>query len=160
MAAPAPYNGVSGRNNLSNYAIALRGHYEWLYRWSDEMNTDAQLDLKKLAQFIYRHCLGFQAAYAALNDANAGPVMAAAVRTEFADQGIAWPDDATMKADLTTINNACNTMYTWVENNFPQAKSFATRTFDAQGNEIEVPNVVTKPAGLQTRINQFRALFA
>lgn len=159
MPAPAPYNAVSGRQNISTHAKRLRGDYEWLYRWSDEMTTDAQLNYKKLAQFVYRHCLSFRAAYEDLVDPKASAASKHAIRGEFASEGIAWQTDVSMMSDLAAIYTECQTVYAWCEANLPQSKSFATIQFDAQGNGSEQVIVVDKPAGFQTMIGQFRSLF-
>lgn len=158
MAAPFPYEARSGRANIDNLALQLYGNYVWLARWSDEMNTDARLDLKKLAQFAFVHCTRFRSVYEKLAEVGVASVKDA-VRSVFALKNCTWPDDAAMIADLTAIYNACGTAKTWVDANIPEAKTFASRTFDADGQETEIANVIDKPQALATRVGAFRALF-
>lgn len=160
MPAPFPYEAVSGRSNIDQYAVQLYGNFMWLARWSNEINADADLDLKKIAQFAFKHCLGYRKAYEALTAVEASAVAKHAVRSVFAMKAVVWPTDAEMLADLAAIYNACGTIYNWIDANLPAAKSFSTRTFDATGKETEVPLTIAKPGAVQTRIAAFRALFA
>lgn len=158
MPAPAPYDGQAGRISLGQIAQNIVANYKWLYRWSNEIGADLDLDLKKLAQLAFQHCRltrdliqPFVPLAAPLLDA---------LESEFARHGMKWPTRPAMVQDLQAIYQECGALFTYVRDNVPEARSFATRTYDANGQEIEQATKVSKAHPVVTEVAKLRALFA
>jgi hypothetical protein len=160
MPAPAPYDGVSGavQDPAESEALNLYRQYAWLYRWSNEMNTDADLDLKKLAQFAF-HCRKYRMWYDAL--VARGVPARAVIEGAFAFKKATWPTRAAMLQDLQAIYDGAGTIYDWIKVNATEARRYTTVTFDANFEvQSDEPIKVAKPPALATRVGAFRALFA
>lgn len=156
MAIPFPPGGISGASSPGQVARELLSHFVWMARWSDEIGSDAQLDLKKLAQLAFVHCRAWDAA-----TVNADVIKAFQVFAQI-EQGIEWPDRATMTTELSGLRSAATALFEHVRDNVPEARSFATRVLDETGRETDTPNVVDKSTQT-TAVNlaaALRALYA
>lgn len=164
MPAPAPFDGVSGRVSLGQTAQNIVAHYKWLYRWSNEIGGDVPLNLKKLAQLAFQHARLFRELVTPfLPLANNQPFVRALI-SEFAWSGMEWATLAEMRTDLAAIYQKCGDLFTHVRDNVPEARSFAQRTYDVNGQEIETVTEISKnatPAVAQavTLTGELRALF-
>jgi hypothetical protein len=159
MPAPAPYDGVAGRVSLGQIAQNIVAHYKWLYRWSDEIGKDADLDLKKLAQLAFQHCRLFRELVTPFLPLASNIPFVRALVSEFAWHGMEWATLAEMRSDLAAIYQECGALFVYVRDNVPEARSFATRTYDANGQEIEQATKVAKGA-VAVEVAKLRALFA
>ena len=160
MPAPFPYNAVAGIPNdpAESEAENLVAQYSWLARWSDEMNTDTDLDYKKLAQFAF-HCRKFRRWYDALQAR--GNTALDPIQGAFLKRKMSWGNRAAMNSDLTDIYTAAGTIYDWIVANMQEARSYGTVSFDANfENQTDTPVRVVKPAAVSTRMQQFRGLFS
>lgn len=160
MAAPFPYESTAGAvtDPAESEALNLYRQYVWLARWSDEMNTDTDLDLKKLAQFTF-HCRKYRQWFDALQarGAAARPV----IEGVFAFKKATWASRAAMLSDLQAIYDGAGTIYDWIVANMQEARSYTVATFDAAfAEQTDVPVKIAKPAGVAARVGVFRALFA
>ena len=160
MPAPQPYDGHSGvfDDPAERLAPALHAQYKWLFRWSDEMDSDTDLDLKKLAQFT-GHCRAFRQIYQEILTLSAEE--SDAVDGFFAFKQCRWPSRAAMKADLDALSAACLTAADWIDANMPEIRTgFATLRLTAGGRHVDDSIKIAKSAGVATKVAQFRALFA
>lgn len=138
MAAPFPYEAVSGRVNIDAQAANVYGQYGWMARWSDEIVADPDLDLKKLFQ-LREHCRMFRAAldpFMPLEKLDA-PI-AVALMDFFSSKGIKFADEAAMATTLTERHASAATLQLAIDNTFPAPRTFARRAFDSNGAEIEI----------------------
>jgi len=161
MPAPFPYNAISGVANdpAESEAENLVAQYSWLARWSDEMNTDIDLDYKKLAQFAF-HCRKFKVWYDALQARGAANI-GDQIEGAFLRRKMKWGNRAAMNSDLTAIYDAAGAIYVWIVANMQEARSYTTAQFDANfENQTDVPVKVIKSAAVAIRIQQFRGLFS
>jgi hypothetical protein len=164
MAAPFPYDAVAGvANDGAEFEAAnLQGHFVWLARWSDEMDGDVDLDLKKLAQFVL-HCRAYRRWFDALA-ARGGPARAV-IAGYFAHRKCAWATLADMVQDLQAIYDAAGVAADWIEANLAGYKGGYTMAVvigaDANGVPItsDVPVKAVKPPAFATRVAAFRGLF-
>lgn len=159
MPAPAPYDGVAGAVNdpTESEALNLYRQYVWLYRWSDEMNTDADLDLKKLAQFAF-HCRQYRRWFDALTAR--GVAARPVIEGLFAMKKATWATRAAMLQDLQALYDGAGTIYDWIKANATEARRYTVATFDENFDvQSDEPIKVAKPAALATRVGAFRALF-
>lgn len=159
MAAPFPYDAVAGRASLGQIAAQIVANYKWLARWSQEIGTDTNMDLKKLAQLAFSHCRLFRDLIQPFIPVSAGDPIIAALQSEFAWHGLVWPTRAEMVTDVGLLYQRCGALFDYVRDNVPAARSFAVRTYDANGNEIEQPTVIAKDAAVATEVGRLRALF-
>lgn len=165
MPAPAPYDGVSGRISLGQTAQNIVGHYKWLYRWSNEIGGDPTLNLKKLAQLAFQHCRLFRDLATPFLPLANSPEFVRALISEFGWSGMEWATLADMRTDLGAIFQKAVELFTHVRDNVPEARSFAQRTYDVNGNEIETAAEIAKNANANvaqavTLTGELRALFA
>lgn len=161
MPAPFPYNAISGVANdpAESEAENLVAQYAWLARWSDEMNKDADLDYKKLAQFAF-HCRRFRQWYDALQVRGAANI-GDQIEGAFLRRKMRWLTPLLMRQDLQDIYTASGTIYDWIVVNMQEARSYTTAQFDANfENQTDVPVKVAKPTAVATRVQQFRGLFS
>ena len=161
MPAPFPYNAVSGVANdpAESEAENLVTQYSWLARWSDEMNKDADLDYKKLAQFTF-HCRQFRRWYDALQARGAANI-GDQIEGAFLRRKMRWLTPLLMRQDLQNIYTAAGTIYDWIVVNMQEARTYTAIQFDANfENQTDVPVKVPKPAPVSTRVQQFRGLFS
>lgn len=155
MALPFPtFVSSPDRPSPARLADQIVGHYIWLARWSDEIGKDSDLDLKKLAQLAFQHCRNF----AALVPVTISPGLLVAMRRRFEQEGIEWtgPDMAT---ELLALRDQSAALFAFVRDNAPQARNFASRTYNAQGAEIERPTKVQKIAAVSAEVAKLRSLF-
>jgi hypothetical protein len=87
-----------------------------------------------------------------------------ALISEFAWHGMEWATLAEMRADLAAIYQKCGDLFTHVRDSVPEARSFAQRTYDANGLEIELATRIAKNATPEitqavTLCGELRALF-
>ena len=159
MTAPFPYDGIAGAtlNPAEREAIDLYIAHTWVARLVNEMDQDADLNLKKIFQFVH-HSQMFVASFDAL--AARGPSSAPVVSGFMQFKGSTWASNAAMNADLQAIRDKAEAGVNWIEANATEYKSgFATRMVNANGDESDVAIVTTKPAFIATYLAQFRALF-
>lgn len=159
MPAPYPYDAVAGRVQLRSVADEIVAHYAWIARWSDEIGKDTDLDLKKLAQLAFVHCRLFRERIQAFLPIATDSPLIPALRRAFDSMGVEWPTRAAMIADLSAIYQECANLWLYVRDNVPAARSFATRTYDASGAEIEQPAKIAKDPAITTEVAKIRALF-
>lgn len=165
MPAPAPYDGVSGHVSLGQIAQNIVANYKWLYRWSNEIGIDPTLNLKKLAQLAFQHCRLFRDLTTPFLPLATNQDFVRALVSEFAWSGMEWATLADMRTDLGAIYQKCGELFTHVRDNVPEARSFAQRTYDATGSEIETAIEIAKNANANaaqavTLTGELRALFA
>lgn len=158
MAAPFPdFVTRPGEQSPQQRARQIVGHYVWLARWSEEIGNDSDLDLKKLAQLAFAHCRDF----AQLTPDPVPADLQLALDRQMAEQGIDW-SGRDMAAELSALRVASEALFIWVRDNFPAARTFASRTYDATGQEIETAIKVSKTGQNRTaadEVAKIRALF-
>ena len=160
MPAPFPYDAAAKRLSLEQISRELLGHYTWIARWSDEIGTDTDLDLKKLAQLSFVHCRRFDAILALFDPIDATSPIMRAFEAQAAGRGLGWLDRVAMEADIALIRTEAAALFAFVRDSVPEARSFATRTYDAQGKEIEQATKITKTAAIADEVTKLRVLFA
>ncbi len=155
MTAPFPYNARVGRIALSTTANQIHAHYVWLARWSDEIGTDADIDLKKLAQLGFIHCRLF-----AQLTATPSPELRAAVERKFSQEGLEWSTRAAMMSDLNALRTQAGLLHAYVRDNVPEAREAVRITYDENTNSgTEAVNTLGKPHPAATEVASLRALF-
>jgi len=159
MPAPYPYEFVGGRSQLSSPAEGIYGHYGWIARWSVEIETDADLDVKKLSQ-LGLHCSRFQETIDPFRPLSAGDPIVSATRSVFQGRGVRWATDEDMIADLEAVRTVSINFISWFDAKRPAPRKFAERTFDADWNEVEQAVKEPKTAAITTEVAKLRALFA
>lgn len=165
MAAPFPHDARVGTISLGQIAQNIVANYKWLARWSDEIGIDAQLDLKKLAQLAFQHARLFRELVTPFLPLANNPAFVRALVSEFAWSGMEWATLAEMRVDLAAIYQKCGELFPHVRDTVPEARSFAQRTYDTTGREIEIVVVIAKDANAAVAravalTSELRALFA
>lgn len=152
---PFPVVTLGGLTPQSVGDLLARNLY-WMARWSDEIVNDVDLDLKKLIQLAYVHCLWFST-----NVPDSLPqAVVLAINARMRIEGFDWPV-ADIPADVAAIKAESTVLHAFVRDNLPpEYKNFATRVINPDGTETEAPAVISpKPAAVQTRVATLRALF-
>lgn len=153
MVAPYPYEAVSGRISPAQRAADLCAHYAWLARWSQEISSDPDIDLKKVALLSLIHCRLFVALVGAIGSD-------AAVEAAFVVRNIAWGTRSLMAADLTAVSTAAQALFVWVRDNMPEARDPVTLKGDPTSTAlIEEVRHLAKPHPVEARIAGLRATF-
>lgn len=126
MTAPFPYDGVAGAQNDPAEAEAanLHANYKWVARLADEMNTEAQLDLKRVMQIVL-HCRKFRVWYGALQAR--GKAAEGVIEGFFALKNCRWEKPEEMVSDLAAIYADCGTIADWIEANATDYKTGYTK---------------------------------
>lgn len=159
MPAPYPYQAVSGAvvDPAESEALNLFRQYEWLARWSDEMNKDVDLNYKKLMQFVF-HMRQYRRWYALLQAK--GVAALPVIRGMFFFKKCQWATAADMTADLTAIYAECGLLFDWLKLNMPEARTYATLKMNDSDDLVDEPITAVKSVEFGTRIAAFRGLFA
>lgn len=167
MAAPFPYESVAGAvtDMAESDAANLYRQYAWVARLVDEMNGETELDLKKTMQLVF-HARQLRARHEALQarvthgthtQAQIGDI----VQGVFLAKKCSWASRAAMNADLTAIYNAAGVAADWVEANAGDYKQgYSINKEVSPGVMTDEPLKIAKPAGVASRLADFRALFA
>ena len=140
--------------NPSKLASHIFGHYVWLARWSDEIGTDTDLDLKKLAQLAFVHCREFSA----IVPDTPSPEVLRAIDTKMRLEGIVWPP-ASMASDLAALKAGTSALFIFVRDNVPAARNFSTRAYSATGDETDESIKVPKTQAIANEVAKLRILF-
>jgi len=160
MPAPFPPEGVAGASvdPAEAEALNLYRNYAWLARHADEMDTAANLDLKRVMQIV-GHARQFRRWHDALTAR--GAAARDQVEGTFAVKKCTWATRAAMVADLAAIYSAVGTLADWIETNEAGYKTgYSTNiVLDAAGNLSDTPITVAKSIAVATQITTFRALF-
>lgn len=167
MAAPFPYEAVAGAatDPAESEAANLYRQYAWVARLADEMNAETELDLKRTMQFVH-HARQFRHWFDALQarvtagthtQGQIGDILAGV----FGAKRCAWPTRSAMNADFQEIYNAAGTAADWIDANAADYKQgWSINKEVSPGVMTDDPIKVAKPAGVATRIADFRGLFA
>lgn len=167
MTAPFPYEAVAGAvvDPAENEALNLYRQYAWVARLLDEMNAEAELDLKRTMQLVF-HCRKFRECLDTLQaHVTAGTHTPArigdVIRGVFGAKKCAWATLAGMNADLAAIYNAAGAAADWIEANAGGYKrGYSVNREISPGVMTDDPIKIVKPAGVATRVADFRNLFA
>ena len=155
MVAPFPDFATAGGIAPTGIANEIFGHYTWIARWSQEITTDTDLDAKKYGQLTYIHCQEFDR----LVPATISDELASAIISRFALDGLEWATIADMRTDLGAIKAECASLYGWERNRSGPTMDYATLSVDENSQFIETPITSTKPAAVNTRVQDLRNLF-
>ena len=167
MPAPFPYEAVAGTvtDAAESDAANLYRQYAWIARLLDEMNAEAELDLKKTMQLVF-YARQLRARHEALQarvtagthtQAQIGDI----VQGVFLAKKCSWASRAAMNADLTAIYNAAGVVADWIEANARGYKQgYSVNREISPGVMTDDPIKIVKPAGVATRVADFRNLFA
>lgn len=157
MAAPYPPEAQLGAPQFNRVADQIYGHFVWMARWSDEINDDADLDMKKLMQLAFTHCRLYAYHTAVLSDD-----LLVALETRFRLSGVEWPNRAAMQADLVAMRQQAEQVHALAQTVAAEPQEFAKRTLKSDGTEIETPIKVSKVenAEVVAEVAKLRALFA
>lgn len=153
MVAPFP----SSSTNIPRDTQELVHNYQWIARWSDEINTDQGLNLKKLGQLVFYNTRKFNAILAA-NRTDQGFLIALA--SAFAVIGISWAGTSEMVSDLDDIATAALSLAQHVRTTFPAARTVSRQVFDNSDIMQEEDIVVETPEGVGPRVAALRAMFS
>lgn len=159
MAAPFPYEALEGAttDEAENEAKELYIHYAWMAKWSDRMAKDADLDLKKLVQFI-SHCHWFRRAHDALT--TRGTAALDIIEGVLLMKRLRFKDRATMVAVLNRLYQRAGEELRWFQAAMAAYKTgFAVMKFDDNWNRTDEPVRIEKTAEAASRIAAFRAEF-
>lgn len=157
MTAPFPIHVINQTAELTQIAENIFRDYTWIARWSDEIGTDAHVDLKKLALLALKHAVSFAQA---TDNPPAGIV--AAVEKRFEAEGLTWPTRNDMTTDLTAIRDECILLTAYVDTNVPEALEYEMRTLVKAGsvwNFVDVPQTMAKPHAVVAEVAKVRALY-
>ena len=163
MVAPFPYEGVAGAtaDPAESEAANLYRHYSWLARLADEMNDEAELDLKRAMQIVF-HCRQFVHGFDVLQTTHTDRLdeVAGVVLGTFAAKKCVWASEAEMEDDLASIQAAALDLADWIEANASEYKQgYSINKEIAPGVMTDEPIKVDKPEELATRLTNYRALW-
>lgn len=167
MAAPFPYEATAGavRDVIEAEALNLFANYMWTARLADEMNTEAEIDLKRAKQLVF-HARQLRRWYDALqahitDGTHSQAQIADVIEGIFAVKKCRWATRLAMNADLTALYAASGTLADWIEANAGQYKQgYSVLKEISPGVDTDESIKIAKPAAAATRLAEFRALFA
>lgn len=166
MPAPFPYEAAAGvsRDAIESEAVNLFVNYMWVARLVDEMNSESVLDNKRAMQFV-AHARQMRRWYeilqARIGASHTQVQIADVIEAMFAVKKCRWASRAAMNADLQAIYAASGTVADWIEANAGDYKQgYSINKEISPGVMTDEPIKVAKPAGVTSRLFDFRALFA
>lgn len=166
MAAPFPYEAVSGAvlDAAEGEAMALYRQFAWVARLSDEMNTEAELDLKRTMQLVF-HARSLRRFHemlqARINSTHTPAQIADVIEGVFAAKKCRWASRSAMNADLAALYTNSGALADWIEANAADYKQgYSVNKEISPGVMTDEPIKVSKPSGLASRLTDFRALFS
>ncbi len=124
-------------------------------RWSDEIGTDAEINLKKLGQLAI-HCRRFFTKTAGLD-----PQVVTAARLRLNADGLTWASEGAMQTDLAALRSDGNALYNYVKTNMlaeVQAAGGIGYDPDQDGGQ-EAANTLPKPHAVEPFVAAVRANF-
>jgi hypothetical protein len=150
MALPFPKESQAGATSASAVAQAIYAHLAWIARWSDELASEPDVDLKKLAQLGFgpnSHC----AQFLALTASPTADVVAAVV-DRFAREGL------TITGGQVTEVRAAAQALVDAATVVPEL-AVETRVFLQSGGERADPIKAAKPHPTDSFVAALRAAF-
>lgn len=160
MPAPFPHEARSKTSPPGKIADEIYSHYAWLARWSDEIVSDSEIDLKKLAQLALgpqSHCAHF----ARLTE-NMTPELSTAIEARWYRDGRSWASRKAQNADLAGIRKAALALNEYVTAHMPEARVLSERVWQVEDGappEIERTRKATKPNDVMAYVEALRSEF-
>jgi len=157
MAIPFPYEAELNVADVTRAAEQFYFQFLYIAKYSDEINTEAEVNLLKLNKLAFDHCRKYSITAAAVN-----VKFVPAIKERFAAHGVSWPDNATMIADLQTLRTAADAFFVFCRDVLPASirDSAVYRSNPATGATSEVALFEAKPHAVDAQIATLRALFA
>src|SRR5688572_25694521 len=166
MAAPFPYEATAGAvtDVAETEALNLYRNYSWVARLADEMNVEAELDLKRTMQLVF-HARQLRRWHEALQthigDTHTAAQIADVIEGVFNAKRCRWATRAAMNADFTAIYSAAGALADWIEANAAEYKQgYSVNKEISPGVMTDDPIKVAKPPAAASRLSDFRNLFA
>lgn len=163
---PYPYDAVPGvmDDPAERSAQGLSRSLSWLARIADQMNADAQYNLK-LGKQLTEFCETYRRFYDELQamiaaGTHSKELIAEIVGKTLASRKVSWPTVSQMNDDLLKLYNTAKDTAAWMEANAAQYKQgYSTNRVIATGVDTDDAIKIAKPAGLAKTVGDLRVLF-